>query len=72
MISIARTHSSNVKNWQTPPWPALARGRDDRSPRAVRRVNGHLHLPALRAPLDAHAAAETIGAVRHDVPVIAA
>ena len=36
-----------------------------------RRVNGHLHLPALRAALDAHAA-ETVGAIRHDEPVIAA
>jgi len=37
-----------------------------------RRVNGHLHLPALRAALDAHVAAETVGAVHHDDNVIAA
>ena len=37
-----------------------------------RRVNGHLHLPALRAALDAHVAAQTVGTVRHDEPVIAA
>jgi hypothetical protein len=37
-----------------------------------RRVNGHLHLPAPRATLDAHAASETVGAVRHDEPEIAA
>jgi len=37
-----------------------------------RRVNGHLHLPALRAALDAHVATETVGAIRHDEPVIAA
>jgi putative transposase len=37
-----------------------------------RRVNGHLHLPALRAALDAHVAAQTVGANRHDEPVIAA
>jgi hypothetical protein len=37
-----------------------------------RRVNGHLHLPALRAVLDAHVATETVGAIRHDEPVIAA
>jgi len=36
------------------------------------RVNGHLHLPTLRAALDAHVPDETIGAVRHDEPVIAA
>ena len=34
--------------------------------------NGHLHLPALRAALDTHAAAETVGAVDHDESVIAA
>ena len=73
MISIARTHSVNVKNWQNGNmalrWCAAgmieARGQ-------FRRVNGHLHLPAPRATLDAHAASETVGAVRHDEPEIAA
>jgi putative transposase len=73
MISIARDHSANVKNWQNGTmalrWCAAgmieARGQ-------FRRVNGHLHLPALRAALDAHVAAETVGTVRHDEPVIAA
>jgi transposase-like protein len=73
MISIARAHSSNVKNWQNGNmalrWCAAgmieARGQ-------FRRVNGHLHLPALRAALDAHVAAETVGAILHDEPVIAA
>jgi len=73
MISIARNHSTNVKNWQNGTmalrWCAAgmieARGQ-------FRRVNGHLHLPALRAALDAHVAAETVGAVRHDDNVIAA
>jgi transposase-like protein len=73
MISIARTHSANVKNWQNGTmalrWCAAgmieARGQ-------FRRVNGHLHLPALRAALDAHVATETVGANRHDEPVIAA
>jgi len=73
MISIARTHSANVKNWQNGNmalrWCAAgmieARGQ-------FRRVNGHLHLPALRAALDAHAAAETVGTVRQDDNVIAA
>jgi putative transposase len=37
-----------------------------------RRVNGHLHLPALRDALDAHVAAETVAAISHDEPVIAA
>ena len=73
MISIARTHSANVKNWQNGNmalrWCAAgmieARGQ-------FRRVNGHLHLPALRAALDAHVATETVGVVSHDEPVIAA
>jgi putative transposase len=73
MISIARTHSANVKNWQNGTmalrWCAAgmieARGQ-------FRRVNGHLHLPALRAALDAHIAAETVGTVHHDEPMIAA
>jgi len=34
-----------------------------------RRVNAHLHLPALRA---AHVAAETVAAISHHEPVIAA
>ena len=73
MISIARNHSMNVKNWQNGNmalrWCAagmLEAGKQ------FRRVNGHLHLPALRAALDAHVAAETIGAIRHDDNVIAA
>jgi putative transposase len=73
MISIARNHSMNVKNWQNGNmalrWCAAgmieARGQ-------FRRVNGHLHLPALRAALDAHVAAKTVGAASQDEPVIAA
>jgi putative transposase len=34
-----------------------------------RRVNGHLHLPALRAALDRHVAERTAGANRHDETV---
>jgi hypothetical protein len=37
-----------------------------------RRVNGHLHLAALRRALDEHVAAQNVGTVRHDEPVIAA
>ena len=73
MISITRNHSMNVKNWQNGTvalrWCAAgmieARGQ-------FRRVNGHLHLPALRAVLDAHVAAKTVGAASQDEPVIAA
>jgi len=35
-------------------------------------VNGHLHLPALRAALDAHVAAQTAGTVHQDDNMIAA
>jgi putative transposase len=73
MISICRNHSANVKNWQNGNmalrWCAagmLEAGKQ------FRRVNGHLHLPALRLALDEHVAAQTVGAVRHDEPVIAA
>ena len=73
MISIARTHSSNVKNWQngTMALRWCAAGMIEAG-KQFRRVNGHLHLPALRTALDAHVAAQTLGTVRHDEPVIAA
>jgi hypothetical protein len=73
MISIARTHSSNVKNWQngTMALRWCAAGIIEAG-KQFRRVNGHLHLPALRTALDAHVAAQTVGTVRHDEPVIAA
>jgi len=73
MISIARTHSANVKNWQngTMALRWCAAGMLEAS-KQFRRVNGHLHLPALRAALDAHVAAQTVGTIRHDDNVIAA
>jgi putative transposase len=73
MISIARTHSANVKNWQngTMALRWCAAGMIEARSQ-FRRVNGHLHLPALRDALDAYVAAETVAPVRHDVPVIAA
>jgi putative transposase len=73
MISIARTHSSNVKNWQngTMALRWCAAGMIEAQSQ-FRRVNGHLHLPALRTALDAHVAAETVGAIRNHEPVIAA
>jgi putative transposase len=37
-----------------------------------RRVNGHMHLPALRIGLDQHVAEQTVGTVGHDESVIAA
>jgi putative transposase len=73
MISIARTHSRNVKNWQNGQmalrWCAAGMVEAGKQ---FRRVNGHLHLPTLRAALDEHIAAQTVGAVRHDDNMIAA
>ena len=73
MISIARTHSSNVKNWQNGNMALrwCAAGMIEAG-KQFRRVNGHLHLPTLRGALDEHVAAQTVDTVRHDEPVIAA
>ena len=73
MISIARTHSRNVKNWQNGQmalrWCAAGMVEAGKQ---FRRINGHLHLPALRVALDEYVATQTVGAVRHDDNVIAA
>jgi putative transposase len=73
MISIARTHSRNVKHWQNGQmalrWCAAGMAEAGKQ---FRRINGHLHLPALRAALERHVAAETVSATRHNEPVIAA
>ena len=62
MISISRDHSRNVKRWREGQmalrWRAA--GMVEAS-KQCRRVNGHLHLPALRASLERHVAAVTIG-----------
>jgi len=73
MISIARDHSMNVKNWQNGNMALrwCAAGMIEAS-KQFRRVNGHLHLPALRVAFDEYIAAQTVGAVRHDDNVIAA
>jgi putative transposase len=73
MISIARTHSRNVKHWQGGQmalrWCAAGLAEAGKQ---FRRVNGHLHLAALRKTLDEHVAAQTVGTVRQDENVIAA
>ena len=73
MISISRTHARNVKHWQSGNmalrWCAAGMAEAGKQ---FRRVNGHLHLAALRRALDEHVAAETVGVTRHDEPVIAA
>ncbi len=54
MIEICRDHAANVKRWQDGQmvlrWVAAGMGE---ARKQFRRVNGHLHLPALRATLDA-------------------
>ena len=56
MIEICRDHSSNVKRWRDGQmalrWCAAGMGE---AAKQFRRVNGHLHLPALRVALDDHA-----------------
>jgi len=73
MISISRTHARNVKHWQSGNmalrWCAAGMAEAGKQ---FRRVNGHLHLAALRRALDEHVTAETVSALRHDEPVIAA
>ena len=63
MISISRDHSRNVKRWRDGQMALrwCAAGMVEAS-KQFRRVNGHMHLPVLRASLDRHVAAETVGA----------
>jgi putative transposase len=55
MIEICREHSKNVKRWRdgTMALCWCAAGMVEAG-HQFRRVNGHLHLPKLRAALDAH------------------
>lgn len=61
MISICREHAKNVKRWRDGQMALrwCAAGMLEAS-KQFRRVNGHLHLPALRAALERHVAAETV------------
>ncbi len=63
MISICRDHSRNVKRWRDGQMALrwCAAGMVEAS-KQFRRVNGHLHLPTLRASLERHVAAEAVGA----------
>ena len=62
MISISRDHARNVKRWRDGQMALrwCAAGMVEAS-KQFRRVNGHLHLPALRTALERHIAAETVG-----------
>lgn len=57
MISISRDHSRNVKRWRDGQMALrwCAAGMLEAS-KQFRRVNGHMHLPALRASLERHVA----------------
>jgi len=63
MIGICRDHSRNLKRWRDGQMALrwCAAGMVEASSQ-FRRVNGHLHLPVLRAALERHIAAETVGA----------
>ena len=67
MISISRDHSRNVKRWRDGQMALrwCAAGMLEAA-KQFRRVNGHMHLPALRAALDRHVAEQTVGPDRHD------
>jgi putative transposase len=66
MISICREHAGNVKHWQDGQMALrwCAAGMVEAS-KQFRRVNGYLHLPALRAALEAEVAA-TVTRTRED------
>ena len=70
MISICRNHSTNVKNWHNGDmalrWCAAGLVEAGKQ---FRRVNGHLHLPVLRAALQRHVAKQSVVADRHDETV---
>jgi putative transposase len=61
MISICRDHAKNVKRWRDGQMALrwCAAGMVEAS-QQFRRVNGHLHLAALRTALERHVAAETV------------
>ena len=62
MISISRDHARNVKRWRDGQMALrwCAAGMVEAS-KQFRRVNGHLHLPALRTALQRHVARENVG-----------
>lgn len=70
MISISREHAKNVKRWRDGQMALrwCAAGMVEAS-KQFRRVNGHLHLPALRDALHRHIAEQNVGAAcnTHDV-----
>ena len=73
MISISRDHSRNVKRWRDGQmalrWCAAG---IVEAGKQFRRVNGHLHLPTLRATLRRHVGSETVTNQCNDHQVSAA
>ena len=67
MIEICREHSKNVKRWRdgTMALRWCAAGMVEAG-HQFRRVNGHLHLPKLRAALEAHFTANVRAAPGQD------
>ena len=67
MISICRDHASNVKRWRDGKmalrWCAAGMLEVGKQ---FRRVNGHLHLPALRDALNREFCTETVSADRYN------
>jgi putative transposase len=72
MISVCREHAGNVKRWRDGQmalrWCAAGMVEAGKQ---FRRVNGHLHLPTLRAALERESA-ESVGTMGHDDHVNAA
>lgn len=72
MISVCREHSANVKRWRDGQmalrWCAAGMVEAGKQ---FRRVNGHLHLPALRAALERQTA-KNVGPIMHNDQVSAA
>jgi hypothetical protein len=72
MISVCREHAGNVKRWRDGQMALrwCAAGMIEAG-KQFRRVNGHLHLPTLRAALDRETA-KSVGSVVHNDEVNAA
>ncbi len=66
MIGICREHAKNVKHWRDGQMALrwCAAGMLEAS-KQFRRVNGHMHLPALRTALQRHVAGQTVSTDRH-------
>jgi hypothetical protein len=67
MISISRDHARNVKRWRDGQMAMrwCAAGMIEAG-KQFRRVNGHLHLPALRAALEREAAKDVTPVMHND------